>query len=766
MYSKEIFSMEKWARINYQPCLPIGKNDKRVTASKAHAKLSRKVATEGIVLLKNEEEILPLKKDSKIAIFGKAQFDYVKGGGGSGDVYSNYVVNVYDGLKAKGYRIFEDLSSYYNLFVNLNYSSGKEIGNFDEADLPFDLIARAKDFTDIAVITICRHSKEGEDYTVQGKGFNLTQNELNMINAVKDNFSSVIAVINTGNILDVSWFYDDDKIKGALMAWQGGLEGGNAIADIISGDVNPSGKLVDTIAKSIEDYPSTKRFYENNDIVEYDEDVFVGYRYFETIPNKKERVYYPFGYGLSYTSFEFSDVKTVVKRGKVKVTVTVKNVGSVSGKEVVQLYYKAPNGNISKPAINLCAFAKTRLIEPFSSQTLILSFKISDMASFDDNGAIKKSAYVLEKGKYELFIGNSIRNVYRVDFDYTLDSSVIVKQLSSLVAPRHLSRRLLASGEYVNVENSTAPIKVYPVKYNCKENYPKSDEIGKQHIDVVDGKISLDDFISQLTPDEMFEILHNRASVGVANTGGIGGGLKKYGIPSPMSTDGPAGVRILPKTGIKTTAFPIATMLACTFNTDLVNKVGVLGAKECIENNLSVWLTPGLNIHRNPLCGRNFEYYSEDPFISGKMASAMVKGIQSQKVVATPKHFACNNKETNRLYAESAVSERALREIYLKGFEICIKEAKPKLLMTSYNKLNGAYPSENAELIQGILRNEWKYKGLIVTDWANKATHEKELLAGNDIKIFYYDKEIVKKLPRNVLARSVKKLLEMILWLD
>lgn len=760
--------MEKWARINYLPSIPLGKNGKRVTGSKAHANLSRKVAGEGIVLLKNEKQILPLKTDSKIAIFGKAQFDYVKGGGGSGDVYSSYTVNVYNGLKSKGYNIFEELSNYYNLFVQSAYQDKKEIGNFDEADVPFEIIKRAKDFTDTAIITICRHSKEGEDYTIQGKGFNLTQKELDLIKAVKENFSNIIAIINTGNLIDVSWFYSDDNIKGAIMAWQGGLEGGNAIADIISGDVNPSGKLVDTIAKSIDDYPSTKRFYENNDITTYDEDVFVGYRYFETIKDKKERVYYPFGYGLSYTTFEFADIKTVIDKDKynVSVSVTVKNVGAVSGKEVVQLYYKAPNGKISKPSINLCAFVKTRLIEPFSSQKVTLSFKISSMASFDDVGVIQKSAYVLERGKYQLFLGNSVRNVREINFDFTLDTSVIVKQLSSLVAPRNLDKRLLASGEYVKAQNSTDPIKVYPVNYNIKENYPKSNGDIKKLIDVANGNISLDEFISQLTKEEMFLILHNRLSVGVANTGGIGGGLPKYGIPSPMSTDGPAGVRILPKTGVSTTAFPIATMLACTFNLDLVKKVGKAGAKECVENNLSIWLTPGLNIHRSPLCGRNFEYYSEDPFISGKMASAMVKGIQSEKVVATPKHFACNNKETNRLYCESAVSERALREIYLKGFEICIKESKPKLLMTAYNKLNGSYASENGELLTGILRKEWGYKGLIVTDWANKACHKKELLAGNNVKIFYYCKEVISKIPRKVLASSVKKLLEMILWLD
>lgn len=758
--------MDKWARINYQPCLPLGKNGSRITASKSHALLSRKVATEGIVLLKNENNVLPLDINENIAIFGKAQFDYVKGGGGSGDVHSPYVINIYQGLKSKGYKIFEELSSYYNSYVQNRYDLGDEVGNFDEPELPLNLLNSAKNYTRTAIITICRHSKEGKDYTISEKGFNLTDSEVLMINAVKENFDKVIAIINSGSIIDSTWFHSDSHISSAIMAWQGGMEGGNAVADIISGDEVPSGKLVDTIAKSIYDYPSTARFYESDDYTVYDEDVFVGYRYFETIIEKKDSVLYPFGYGLSYTTFKFENVRGEIKNGKIKVSLTVKNLGNFSGKEVVQLYYKAPNGKITKPAINLCAFCKTRLIAPNSSQNVTLSFKVSDMSSYDDTGAICRNAWVLEKGRYEVYVGNSVRNLTKIDVQFTLEDNVIVKRLESLVAPRKLDRRLTSNGKYVSAENSTCPIKTYPVKYKNKENYPSSNEDIKPLIDVYNGKITLDKFISQLTPDEMFEILHNHRSVGVANTGGIGGGLIKYGIPTPMSTDGPAGVRILPKTGVTTTSFPVATMLACTFNTSLVKQVGVIGAKECKENNLSIWLTPGLNIHRSPLCGRNFEYYSEDPLISGKMASAMIKGIQSQKVVATPKHFACNNKETNRMYQDSVVSERALREIYLKGFEICIKEAKPKLLMTSYNKLNGIYSSENGELLQGILRNEWGYKSLIVTDWANKATHKQELLAGNDIKIFYFISEVAKTLPRNVLARSTKKLLEMILWLD
>ena len=764
--------MEKWARINYHPCLPIGKNKTKITECKKHTNLARKVASEGIVLLKNEKSLLPLNKNEKIAIFGKAQIDYVKCGGGSGDVYPSYTINVYQGLKNKGYMVFDKLSSYYSDYVTDMLASGEICGNFDEAEIPYDLIKEAKTFTSTAIFTVCRHSKEGEDYKTDGKGFYLTEKESALLKEVTSNFANVIVVINTGTVFDASFYFDNDKIQSVLMAWQGGQEGGNAIADVISGDVNPSGKLVDTIAKSLDDYPSTARFYESDEYAVYDEDVFVGYRYFETIPNKKDRVYYPFGFGLSYTNFEFTDITARLNNGKITLELTVNNVGSFSGKEVVQVYYKAPNGKITKPAINLCDFYKTRLIAPFSSQKVKFTLNVNNFASFDDTGAICKSAWVLEKGKYELFVGSSVRNLTAVDIDITLSSDLIVKKVDSLVLPRRLDKRLTASGEYINAVNTDLPLKTYSVPPCLKHQPPTSDESIVKLIDVYENKTSLDEFLAQLTNDELIDILHNRLRgigspyIGVSSTGGIGGGLTKYSIPTPLSIDGPAGVRIYPKTGITTTCFPIATMLACTFNPQLVKMVGVAGAKECIENNLSIWLTPALNIHRSPVCGRNFEYYSEAPFISGKMASAMVKGIQSQKIVATVKHFACNNKETNRLKSDSIVSERALREIYLKGFEICVKEAKPRLLMTSYNKLNGYYTSENSELITGILRREWKYKGLVVTDWANLACHEKELLAGNDIKIFYYDLELSKKLPRKVLVRSAKKLLEMILWLD
>lgn len=458
---------------------------------------------------------------------------------------------------------------------------------------------------------------------------------------------------------------------------------------------------------------------------------------------------------------------------RITVSGTIKNTGSYAGKEVVQLYYSAPAGKITKPAIELCGFCKTKLLAPNESETVVLKFDINQMASYDDLGDIEKSAYVLEKGEYKIFVGNSIRNLTELDYKFALSEDKIVEKLTQYCTPQKLGKRLTATGEYIDVPDCDIKQKNFPCEYNCERKIPENDKDIKLLKQVANGEVTLDDFITQLTDEELMALLLGTKKTGVANTDGMGG-IAKYGILAPMTTDGPAGVRIDMGTGIRTTAFPVATMLACSWNTDILEKIGVAGALEAKENNLSMWLTPALNIHRSPLCGRNFEYFSEDPFISGKMAAAMVRGIQSQKIVATPKHFACNNKETNREESDSIVSERAVREIYIKGFEICVKEAKPHMIMTSYNRLNGVRTSENEELITGILRGEWEYDGLVTTDWWNRGARDKEIIAGNDIHMpstGTYNQKVpapthVDGVTRNQLAACVKRLLEMILWLE
>jgi beta-glucosidase len=768
-----MYATEKWSRIKYQPCLPLGDNNSRITGCKRHIELSRKAAGEGTILLKNEGNVLPLKKGTKIAIFGKAQIDYVKGGGGSGIVYSEYVRNIYEGLKLKDVEIFDSLSLYYEDEVNKAYKNGGKNGMLEECDIPEKLLMEAKAFTDTAIITINRYSTEDEDRLNDGTDsyFYLSSKEKEMVETVQQNFKRVIVLLNTGAMTDTFWFAENDKIQSALMIWQGGMEGGLSVADVLMGDVNPSGKLVDTCAGSFDDYPSSEGYHESADYVKYTEDIFVGYRYFETIPGKKEAVVYPFGFGLSYTTFEITNYAVFETDGRITVSADVKNTGNMSGKEVVQLYYSAPQGKITKPAIELCGFKKTKLLAPGESENIIISFDIADMASYDDMGEVKKSAWVLEKGAYKIFIGNSIRNLTELSYKYELKEDKVAEQLTRYCSPSKLECRLTASGEYAKVKNSRYKAKEFSCEYKNEAKIPGDKKEYKKLVDVVNGEISLDDFISQITDEQMIELLQGQMSTGVSNTDGMGN-LRELGIPAPMTIDGPAGVRIYPRTGITTTAFPVATMLACSWNTDLLEEIGKAGAMECKENNLSMWLTPALNIHRSPLCGRNFEYYSEDPFVAGKMAAAMVRGIQSQKIIATPKHFACNNKETNRKESDSVLSERALREIYLRGFEICVKESEPKLIMTAYNLINGIRASENAELITGILRGEWGYKGLVTTDWFNTASKTKEIIAGNDIRMpaaaTNDTKEKYEKgeITRNQMAICVKRLLEMIMWLE
>lgn len=765
----------KWARINYLPCMPLGDNLSRITGCARHIELSKQAAGEGTVLLKNENGCLPLGRGTSIAVFGKAQIDYIKGGGGSGMVHSKYTKNLYEALKeAGGFDLYDKLSLYYAEYVQDMYKKGEKGGLFDEPGFPYELAAEARKFTDTAIITINRYSGEGWDRKNDGtdKYFDLSDKESDMIDAVTAAFDKVIVLINSGSMISMSRFAWDDKIQAVVMIWQGGMEGASAAAEVLTGDIVPSGKLTDTFAASLDDYPSTAGFHESDDYVKYIEDIFVGYRYFETVPGKKDRVIYPFGYGLSYTSFELSEISAVEIGDRIYVSATVKNTGEMCGKEVIQLYYGVPAGKLTKAAKELCAFKKTGMLRPGERETVTLQFKTDDMASYDDTGVVCKSAYVVEKGEYKLYLGTSVRDVCELEYKHTEPETRVVCHLTQYCAPERLGKRLLADGSYSGVSCEKRERKSFPCRYKCLERIPENEEDIKKLIDVYNGEITLDEFLTQLTVDELMKLVASITSRGVANTGGIGG-IEKYGIPAPMTADGPAGVRILPRTGVAgTTAFPVASMLACTWNTELVEAVGRAGALEMKENNLSIWLTPALNIHRSPMCGRNFEYYSEDPYISGKMAAAMVRGIQSQGIVATPKHFACNNKETRRAHSDSIVSERALREIYLRGFEICVKEAKPKTVMTSYNILNGVYTSENAELISGILRGEWGFEGTVMTDWNNPASHYRELCAGNDIRMPFFAVSDLKaaydegKITRDRIAESAKRTLELILSME
>lgn len=807
--------MNKWQRVCYQPSLPLNENGERVTASKAHRELSKNAAKEGMVLLKNNKNVLPLDKGSKVALFGKGSFDYVKGGGGSGDVTVEYVTNLYDGMKAlkEQVSIFEELSDFYRQNVKDQYASGTVPGMTIEPAVSEDLLKKARIYTDTAVITISRFSGENWDRksTVDVKNTNLTEQEefltkksaelfedgdfylshveTAMVNTVEEHFPKVIVVMNVGGMVDTGWFVKDDNIQSVLMAWQGGMEGGRAAAELLCGLGNPSGKLSDTFANKLEDYPSTYNFHESEDYVDYTDDIYVGYRYFETIPGAADKVNYPFGFGLSYTSFHWSVVSTEERNGIIQVRVSVTNTGCMEGKEVIQIYAEAPQGLLGKPAKSLVAFQKTRLLKEGESQLLNLEFSVETMTSYDDLGKVQKSAYVLEAGDYQFFVGTSVRDVEKSDFVYSVPQNRVVEQLSEKIAPTSLKERMLADGSFeqlplkeandpdacglekmtLEMTDGYAPAVIARQTYHFwKESFKKDI---RPFYEVAEGKLTLDEFIAQMTDEEVAHLLGGQPNTGVANTFGYGN-MPEYGIPNIMTADGPAGLRIAPQCGVHTTAWPCATLLACTWDRDVIYAIGEAGAKEVKENNIAVWLTPAINIHRSPLCGRNFEYYSEDPFLTGKIAAAMVKGIQSQHIGAAVKHFALNNKETNRRESDSRVSERAAREIYLKAFEITVKEADPWIMMSAYNIINGHRASENRELLEDILRGEWAWKGMVTSDWWTCAEHYKETKAGNDVKMAsgFPERLLAAKalglISREEMDVCAKRVLELILKVD
>ena len=807
--------MQKWTRVMYQPNIPLGENGEKVTACKAHIALSKEAAKEGMVLLKNDGDLLPLARGSKVALFGKASFDYVRGGGGSGEVTVSYARNLYEGfslLKDK-VSVFEELAAFYRDDVKAQYQKGSVPGMTIEPEVPAELLKKARIYTDTAVISICRFSGEGWDRKsivdtenknlfvnedamakrsaeiFENGDFNLTHAEQAMVEAVKAAFDKVIVVMNVGGMVDSCWFHDDDRIQSVLMAWQGGIEGGLAAAELVMGDGNPSGKLVDTFARELADYPSTESFHESERFVDYVEDIYVGYRYFETIPEAYRKVNYPFGYGLSYTDFSLTAGAAYEEGGRIYVPVVVTNVGKCAGKEVVQAYYGAPQGKLGKPAKQLAAFQKTRLLQTGESQSIVLSWCVDDMASYDDLGKIKESAYILEKGAYCFFVGVSVRDVVELSYQYEVKEDIVVQQLSRKCAPSSLKKRLLADGSYEEL-TLTAPVdtdanELVPLTVEETDGFAPAARAGKRyHLwantaaqqhhflrEVAEGKITLDEFVAQLPDEDLAHLLGGQPNTGVANTFGWGN-LPDYGVPSVMTADGPAGLRIAPECSVYTTAWPCATQLACSWNAELVERVGEAGGAEVKENNIAVWLTPAVNIHRSPLCGRNFEYYSEDPFLAGKLAAAMVRGIQSNRVGASVKHFALNNKETNRKNSDSRASERAVREIYLKAFEIIVKEAKPWSIMSSYNIVNGHRASENRELLEDILRGEWGFDGMVTTDWWTNGEHYKEVKAGNDVKMALgFPERLMEALEKGILKRQdmeicAKRILELILKLD
>ncbi|MEF3356078.1 glycoside hydrolase family 3 C-terminal domain-containing protein [Paenibacillus sp. GYB006] len=712
------------------------------------AEFSRKVAAEGAVLLKNEGKVLPIQVSENVSVFGRTQVNYYRSGTGSGgSVNVVYTTNLLDGLRAKAQiSVNEELASVYEKWIEENpFDNGgggwaAEPWHQQEMPLTDDLVAAARQKSAKAIIVIGRTAGEDQDNADEQGSYQLTDDEKAMLKIVTTHFKQTIVVLNVSNIIDMSWLSEKTfvhPVSSVIYAWQGGMEGGNAIADVLVGDVTPSGKLTDTIAYSIEDYPSTQN-YGNEFKNLYEEDIYVGYRYFETFcPNK---VQFEFGYGLSYTTFQVKpeEAKQITKDGSkyIEIEVTVTNTGDTyAGKETVQVYYEAPQGKLGQPAKALAAFAKTKIVQPGETERLILQFPVNSMASYDDSGVTGfPSAYVLEEGSYLFYVGTSVKQVEKVSVNgqngYHIEELTVVEQLQEAMAPTEKFKRMIPGvrkedGVYELAE-AEVPTRQISLADRIKANLPKTlDQTGDQGYklsDVHEQKVSMEAFIAQLSDQDLAAIIRGEGmssplvTPGTASAfGGVSDSLLSYGIPVGCTSDGPSGIRM--DSGQQATQVAIGTLLAATWDTELVEELYVLEGQELVRNNIDTLLGPGLNIRRSPLNGRNFEYFSEDPLVSGLFAAACTRGIRKGGSQATLKHFACNNQEKYRTKVDAVVSERALREIYLKGFEIAVKEGGANSIMTSYNPVNGHWAASNYDLNTTILRGEWGFKGIVMTDW-------------------------------------------------
>lgn len=699
------------------------------------AELAGEAAAEGIVLLKNDSGTLPLTADTTVSVFGRVQLDYFSVGYGSGgDVKPPYIINLMEGLRENpNIQINEQLAVIYETWCRKNKVNHGSWGNWPRShrEMPITetVVMQAAAASNAAIVVIGRGAGEDRENVLEKGSYYLSDQEMNLLEKVTAVFKKVIVLLNFGTIIDMSWVEQfGDRIKAILCLWQGGMESGHAVAKILSGLATPSGKLAATIANRYEDYPSSKNFG-NKKFNNYVEDIFVGYRYFETFA--KTSVKYPFGYGLSYTTFQIVTQSVEEKGGKIFVNVTVKNTGDqYSGKEVVQVYYGAPQGVLGKAVKSLATFAKTQLLQPGRSETLTLVFNVAQMASYDDGGKTGyKSAWVLEAGDYPIYVGNHVQTA-NVQGRYSQQTLKVIEQFSesAAVKPEHSFERMVAKtgkAGRITLAYEPVPIVTTDLKDTVQSRLPQAvaqtGDKGYKLIEVKKGTVTMDEFIAQLSLDELEGLSRGdytmNSPLGTPGNAAVFGGvlpsLRDKGVVPITTSDGPSGIRL----SVYASLLPIGSNLACSWNEDLVERLHQKLGQEMLKKGSDVLLSPGMNIQRDPLCGRNFEYFSEDPLLTGRMASAVVRGIQSQGVSACPKHFACNNQETNRTLHDSRVSERALREIYLKCFEICVKEAKPQNIMTSYNKINGVWGHYHFELSTIILREEWGYKGNVMTDW-------------------------------------------------
>ena len=763
---------------------------------------ARRIAAEGMVLLKNDG-ILPLQPDGRcLAVCGSGARKTVTGGTGSGDVKSRTICNVEQGLEEAGFVVgtrnwmerhdaacLAKITAYQANFMAAIQEKGMAAIQEVLADPyrdPDEPEIFESDFagTDrrCAIYVLARTSGEGSDRKAEPGDYELSEQEIANLKTLTTCFEHTIVVLNVGGVIDTKFLRSYPGISAVLLMSQPGNIAGQALADVLTGKVTPSGHLTTTWAENYTDYACADTFgSRNGDVADeyYYEGIYVGYRYFDSFGINPA---YPFGYGLSYTQFTVTELQASVSGENILVNAKVKNIGSqYCGQETVQVYVSQPQGKLDKPYQVLAGFTKTKLLSPGEEEAVAISFSMRSLAAYSE----KSAAYVLEEGNYYIRLGTHSRNTHIVAVLH-LGEDVVTEQLKNCIQPDadfdliqpDVTRFYTYPGE--DAEKEAAPVlnfdpaAIASHKADYATAYVEMKTEKERLVtmeDVLMREASLEDIIAQLSVSELTELVvgTSRGGFGTASTIGAASAacpgaagdttsalLDDRGVPNLVLADGPAGLRlsrsfvadsngnIIPGLGESAmggienifggqtpdrpadavdyyqycTAIPIATMLAQTWNPCTIEEAGDIVGGEMEDFGVTLWLAPGMNIHRNPLCGRNFEYYSEDPLISGICAAADTRGVQRHLGCGTTiKHFALNNQEDNRSHCNSHCSERAIREIYLKGFEIAVKESAPLSLMTSYNLLNGLHTANHKELLTDILRSEWGFDGLVMTDW-------------------------------------------------
>ena len=718
-----------------------------------YAGYARKAQAEGAVLLENRNGALPLAPGSRVALFGRSQFHYYKSGTGSGGmVNTDYVTGVREAiLQRDAYVLAPSVEKAYEDWLPSHpFDPGRGWATepwFQEEMVPEEeLVREAAREADAAIVIIGRTAGEDKDNSPSPGSWYLTGQEETMLERVCAAFERTIVILNVGNIMDMNWVQRFSPAA-VLYVWQGGQEGGNGILDLLTGEISPSGKLADTIARDITDYPSDADFADP-DRNYYAEDIYVGYRYFETFA--KEKVLYPFGYGLSYTTFEIrGQGMESIGDDTINFRARVINTGTVPGKEVVQIYCEAPQGKLGKPARVLCAFRKTITLDPGHFQEVRFKVPIRAIASYDDSGVTgHKSAWVLEEGTYNFHMGCSVRDTKPCG-SLQLSGTAVIEQLEEAMAPIRAFDRMKpqlsqntaqAAGTDAGAESSSytviyepAPLRTEdPLARRAKRlppEYPYTGDRGYRLKDVAEGKVTMEAFLAQLSDEDLACLTRGegmcspKVTPGTASAfGGLTESLVRFGLPAACCSDGPSGIRM--DTGAIAFSIPSGTCLACTFNLVLVKELFDWLGAEVRMNEIDTLLGPGMNIHRHPLNGRNFEYFSEDPFLTGKMAAVQLRGLRESGVVGTVKHYCANNQEYRRMKTDSVISERALREIYLRGFEMAVREGAATSVMTTYGSVNGAWTASQYDLLTTILRGQFGFGGIVMTDWGASGSEE------------------------------------------